>query len=345
MATASYTNFYFGDSEEDYGYGSATIDVQSLLAGSPYADYTLTVNSVTVTATGDTLDPGDTATLTVSLTATSPDGLTTIQLSYTQTVTFMGETADGMVLVGAEGDSATAYVTETDAGGEVTGESSFDVDLAGYVVVANSAYADGTEVGVTYAALVLCFAEGTRIATPAGEMAVESLQPGDLVLTAAGDTVPVTWIGRRSVATLFGPAERVCPVVIAAGALGQGLPRADLTVTADHGIVLDGYVVHAAALVDGAGIRRLPKAALPGRVTYWHVETAGQQVVLANGQPAETFVDHASRRGFDNYAEYRARFGDEVPVAALDLPRVLGPRQLPAVIRARLAAARAARVA
>jgi hypothetical protein len=65
--------------------------------------------------------------------------------------------------------------------------------------------------------------------------------------------------------------------------------------------------------------------------------------VLAEGAPAETYVDHVTRRRFDNYAEYAALYGDEAPsIAELPLPRVKSARQLPAAVRARLAAHAAA---
>ncbi len=38
---------------------------------------------------------------------------------------------------------------------------------------------------------VACFAEGTSIATPSGEIAIEDLKAGDVVLTASGAERPV----------------------------------------------------------------------------------------------------------------------------------------------------------
>ena len=41
-----------------------------------------------------------------------------------------------------------------------------------------------------------CFATGAMIATPDGERAIETFQPGDRVLTRDGRSVPVIWVAR-----------------------------------------------------------------------------------------------------------------------------------------------------
>ena len=61
------------------------------------------------------------------------------------------------------------------------------------------------------------------------------------------------------------------------------------------------------------------------------------EVVLAEGAPAETFIDNVSRRLFDNYAEYEALYGDETPIVELDQPRAMSARQVPRAIRNRIA--------
>src|SRR5262245_76415 len=65
----------------------------------------------------------------------------------------------------------------------------------------------------------VCFLPGTLIATATGPVAVEDLAIGDRVLTADGREVPVKWLGRQTIVTLFGLPEGRRPVVIAAGAL------------------------------------------------------------------------------------------------------------------------------
>ena len=175
----------------------------------------------------------------------------------------------------------------------------------------------------------MCFAEGTLIAGPDGEIPVENLQAGDRILSEAGEIIEVKWIGRKTVSTAFGTADRLCPVRLSAGALGNGLPHSQLTVTADHALLVDGFLCNAAALVNGTTIARVPLNDLGERFTVYHVETEAHEIILANGAPAETFIDHASRRAFDNFAEYEASFGDEPEMQELPLPRVTTPRQLP----------------
>jgi hypothetical protein len=193
----------------------------------------------------------------------------------------------------------------------------------------------GTGTGETE---VICFYPGTLVATPAGEVAVEALRAGDLVLTADGRAVQVRWMGRQTVSTRFADPLRALPIRIRAGALGEGLPRRDLLVSPGHALLVGGVLVQAGALVNGTSIVR--EAAVPQVFTYWHVEVADHSLVLAEGAPAETFVDNADREAFDNWDEYLALVGEEQPIPEMDLPRAKSHRQVPMAVR-RLLAARA----
>ncbi|WP_127559313.1 Hint domain-containing protein [Nioella ostreopsis] len=188
----------------------------------------------------------------------------------------------------------------------------------------------------TAANFAFCFAAGTGIATPNGEVAVETLAIGDLVLTAEGASVPVKWIGRQTVFPMFGPADRLMPVRFAAGSLGDGLPRTDLTVTADHGMLVEDVICHAGALVNGTTITRVPLSEMGERYTVYHVETEAHEIILANGAPAETFIDNVSRRVFDNYAEFEALYGEVPEMEELPYPRAMSARQVPERLRKQL---------
>jgi hypothetical protein len=187
-----------------------------------------------------------------------------------------------------------------------------------------------------------CFLSCTRITTPIGSVAVEELCIGDSILTFDGRRIPIKWIGRQTVSIRFGPAERLMPVRFAAGSLGKGLPTADLMVTADHGMLVEGVICHAGALVNGVTITRVPLAEMGETYTVYHIETEDHEMILANGAPAETFIDNVSRRVFDNFAEFETLYGDVPEMEELPYPRAMSARQVPERIRARLSPARVA---
>jgi hypothetical protein len=145
-----------------------------------------------------------------------------------------------------------------------------------------------------------CFAAGTSLATPNGERLVDTLAPGDLVLTRDNGPQPVRWIGgRRVTAREIARATKVrlAPVRIRRGAFGKGLPRSDLLVSPQHRILVTGWraelhfgeaevLVAACHLVDGQAITVEP----PDRgVTYLHIMFDRHEIVRAEGLPAESF--------------------------------------------------------
>jgi hypothetical protein len=200
----------------------------------------------------------------------------------------------------------------------------------------------GTHSGAGFVSLteVSCFLEGTRIATPAGERLVETLAMGDLVTTADGATAPVRWIGRRALRAdgengyRFADPLIYLPIRITAGALGDNLPARDLLVSMDHAVLIEGLLVQAGALVNGTSIIR--ETRLPESFTYYHIELADHALVLAEGVPAETFVDNVHRMGFDNWAEHEALYGNEPCIAEMPYPRAQSHRQVPLEIRTQI---------
>jgi len=181
----------------------------------------------------------------------------------------------------------------------------------------------------------MCFGAGSMITTPAGGQKVEQLAIGDLVLTATGKTVPVKWIGGQTL-NKWRHGAHMQPVRICAGALGNALPHSDLTVTADHGMVLDGLVINASALVNGKTIDFVSMAELEDSFTVYHIETENHDVIFANGAPAETFVDAVTRSHFDNYQEYLDLYEVERVIPEMDRPRISSARLVPDRIRTKL---------
>jgi hypothetical protein len=142
-----------------------------------------------------------------------------------------------------------------------------------------------------------CYGAGTRIATVRGEIRIENLRVGDLALTASGALRPVRWIGWRAIETTNHPAPHdVWPVRICANAFGEGIPRRDLLVSPGHNIAFGGALIPAIALANGATVRQLER----DHVTYFHVELDSHDILLAEGLPAESYLDCGNRGAFSN---------------------------------------------
>lgn len=144
-----------------------------------------------------------------------------------------------------------------------------------------------------------CFARGTHIDTPRGDVAVEDLRAGDVVMTASHGAQIVEWIGERLVDCRRHPRPgNVWPVRVRAGAFGNDLPRRDLLLSPDHSLFIDGVLIPVRHLMDGAVVVQERR----DRVHYFHVELPRHDVLLAEGLPAESYLDTGNRHAFANGA-------------------------------------------
>lgn len=158
-----------------------------------------------------------------------------------------------------------------------------------------SSFADGNST-ITLEPIA-CFAEGTRILTPKGEIAVEDIGIGDEVVVHGGGTASIKWIGYRRMSLEQHSSPNLArPVMISADAICDGVPRADLFVSPDHGLYLGGCLIAAKDLLNGHTIRQTAWA----EVTYFHIELETHGVIYANGTPAETYLDTGNRASFEN---------------------------------------------
>ncbi len=143
-----------------------------------------------------------------------------------------------------------------------------------------------------------CFAAGTRILTPRGEVAVEALAVGDAVINHMGEDRVIVWIGWRDLDIGRHPKpETVRPIIIEAEALADGVPARWLVISPDHGLFIDNMLVQAKDLVNGSSIRPDAQARC---VRYYHVELAAHDILFAEGAPAESYLDTGHRGVFDN---------------------------------------------
>lgn len=223
-----------------------------------------------------------------------------------------GEGAD--LLSGGIGtDTFTGGAGDTIIGGEDTGDNDV-LDLTGsgkFRIIRDPLNAEngtvqyldsqgnvtGTLSFSNIETVVMCFTPGTRIATPQGERRIETLKPGDMVVTRDNGAQALRWIGQRT----LGPAELAAdpalqPIRIRQGALGHGLPERDMMVSRQHRMLMTGPRAELLFGDEEVLVRALHLTCLPGvqavrraEVTYIHMLFDRHEVVMADGAWSESF--------------------------------------------------------
>ncbi len=156
-------------------------------------------------------------------------------------------------------------------------------------------HSGGGEVTITYEAP--CFLPGTQIMTPDGERAVETLAPGDHVLTHSGAARPILWIGTGKTRAIRGHRNAATPIIVCKGAFAPNVPNRDLRVTKGHSFHLDNVLIPAEFLVNHRSVLWDDRAQ---DVTVFHIELETHDVILANGAAAESYRDDGNRWLFSN---------------------------------------------
>lgn len=298
--------------------------------GAQEEDFTDAGDLVFSAANGNQISVGDADDDSLSVTLAVSNG--TLTLSGTDGLTFeSGGNGTGTMTFTGSIDDINAALNGLGYHTNSTDTTAGDVNDALTITTNDEALVDTDNIDID----VICFMPGTHIAVPDGEARVETLRPGDLVKTAAGDARPVRWIGRQTVSRVFADPVRVLPIRIRAGALGPKVPCRDLLISPDHAILIGGVLVQAGALVNGGSIVR--EHDVPQVYTYYHVELDDHALILAENVAAETFIDNVDRLGFDNWAEHEALYPDGKPIAEMAYPRAKSFRQVPQATRTRLA--------
>jgi hypothetical protein len=248
--------------------------------GAGTVDQTLSLGSITSTTGGDVY--------VVDNTTPGFPGL-----NDTQSVALVDDLGNVVQFASWDGNTVTATA------GPAAGLTSTDV---GYATDVTSL--ETTTQGASYSlqtspsrGTVPCYAPGTLIDTPTGRRPVETLRPGDLVLTRDHGAQPIRW--RHSGPQ---PLEKVGrdgrPVLIKAGALGPGRPAQDLIVSPQHRIFVGGAdqldtIFRAEALAPAKSLTALPGIRhMMGKkaVTWIHFACQRHEVVRANGTWAESLL-------------------------------------------------------
>lgn len=141
-----------------------------------------------------------------------------------------------------------------------------------------------------YDDLFSCFTQDTKILCEYGEVPVQALQVGDLVVTKNHSLQPIRWIGSKKISGL----KAMAPVRIKAGALGN---TSDILVSPMHRMLIDGpraellfgepeLLAHAKDLRDGDKVFVEPQDS----VEYFHILFDDHQIISAHGCWSESFA-------------------------------------------------------
>lgn len=204
---------------------------------------------------------------------------------------------------------------------------------------------NSTRYGLADAPTFVCFRNGTLILTSRGEIAVEDLRPGDMVMTRDHGPKPLRWIGSKMLdGAVLQAFAKLRPVRIRAGALGAGLPARDLYVSQQHRVLVGSAI--AQRMFDAPEILVAAKhlTAIAGieiddscqSLTYFHLLFDQHEIICSDGAQTESLftgpealkaVDPAAR------AEIMALFpellaGDGASLPARPIGKARKVRQL-----------------
>jgi Hint domain len=167
-----------------------------------------------------------------------------------------------------------------------------------------------------------CFLKGTKIQTADGERKVEDLAIGDMLPTVFSGMAPIQWIARyplKKSDPLRPWVRDAMPVRIARSALAPGVPQADLYLTGNHALFIDGLLIAVGNLINGMTITR-HEASEYDELEFFNIKLERYDVIYAEGAPVETLLDVDERAV--NFAEYFRRYGTPKTPDAPCAPRV-----------------------
>lgn len=139
-----------------------------------------------------------------------------------------------------------------------------------------------------------CYVSGTLITTPSGDVPIEMLAKGDLVLTQDNGPQEIRWIGKSTVTA----QGNLAPVRIMAGALGPHSPARDLRVSRQHRIMLSSKICQRMFGSTELLVPAIKLTAMPGvfveeteaDLTYYHMVTDAHEIIFAEGIASETML-------------------------------------------------------
>jgi hypothetical protein len=192
------------------------------------------------------------------------------------------------------GFTATSMTTVAGNKGVVLSNGSVHETVSFGNSISNFSYKTGT-FGTELT--TLCFCVDTLIDTPTDQAPVQTLKPGDMVLTVHNGPRKVVWVGTGKVLATRGKRSAATPVIVRKGALADNVPHRDLRVTKGHSLYIDQVLIPVEFLVNHRTIFWDDRAK---EVEIYHVELETHDVLIANGAPAESYRDDGNRWLFQN---------------------------------------------
>lgn len=207
-------------------------------------------------------------------------------------------TGGTLTITHINGQAVTAGSTVTLASGQqvtLNGDGTLTVLGDGDVETVNFTYKVESSTGTSDVAFVTlnsvpCFVAGTLIETDKGEVPVDQLSPGDMVMTKDDGFQPLRWIGSRQVEA----KDDFAPIEIKAGTFGD---HRTLLLSPLHRVLIQDalaellfgepeVLVAARDLVNDNSVRRIEG----GMVEYVHIMFDQHQVVYSEGLETESFL-------------------------------------------------------
>lgn len=184
---------------------------------------------------------------------------------------------------------ATGQQITLNADGTITMVGDGDIEDFSFTYEVSSSTGN-TDVGFVTVSSIPCFVAGTLIRTPDGERPVETLAPGDLVMTQDDGAQPLRWIGQRRVEA----KGDFAPIRIAPNTFGT---HRELLLSPLHRVLIRDslaellfaeaeVLVAARDLVNDHSVRRIEG----GTVDYVHILFDRHQVVFSEGLQTESFL-------------------------------------------------------
>lgn len=184
---------------------------------------------------------------------------------------------------------STGQQITLNADGTITMLGDGDVEDFSFTYEVSSS-TSSTDVGFVTVSSIPCFVAGTLIRTPDGEVPVDSLCPGDLVMTQDDGAQPLRWIGQRRVDAIGDFA----PIRIAPNTFGT---HRELLLSPLHRVLIRDsltellfgeaeVLVAAHDLVNDHSVRQVEG----GTVEYVHILFDRHQVVFSEGLETESFL-------------------------------------------------------